>query len=263
MLACNGIGTARLMLNSRSPMFPDGLANSSGLVGKNLMFHPYSMVTGVFEELLEGYKGPNGAAIVSQEFYETDLSRGFVRGYAFQVARSQGPVTTAQGGIMGKRIPWGQEHHERFQKSLGHTVTIAVIGEDLPELHNEVSLDTELTDSDGIPAPKISYTLSQNSQKMMNHGIARATEAMEAAGAYDVHAIPLLRAGGWHLMGTAKMGVDPDSSVVNKDGQAHDVKNLYIVDGSVFVTAGAVNPTSTIQAVALLIAEEFKRNAKR
>ena len=262
VLACNGIGTARLMLTSRSAMFPDGLANSSGLVGKNLMFHPYAMVTGVFEELLEGYKGPNGAAIVSQEFYETDLSRGFVRGYAFQVVRSNGPVTTAQGGIMGGRIPWGVEHHDRFQKALGHSITIAVIGEDLPELHNRVTLDSELTDSDGIPAPKVSYTLSENSGKMMEHGIARASEAMEAAGAYDVNVIPLLRAGGWHLMGTAKMGSDPDSSVVNRGGQAHDVKNLFIVDGSVFVTAGGVNPTSTIQAVALHMANEFKQNAR-
>ena len=262
VLACNGVGTARLMLNSRSATFPDGLANSSGLVGKNLMFHPYSMVTGVFEELLEGYKGPNGAAIVSQEFYETDLSRGFVRGYAFQVARSNGPVTTAQGGIMGSRIPWGSDHHERFSKALGHTITIAVIGEDLPELHNQVTLDPELTDSDGIPAPKVSYTLSENSRKMMEHGIARASEVMEAAGAYDVNVIPLLRAGGWHLMGTTKMGTDPKDSVVNRGGQAHDIKNLYVVDGSVFVTAGGVNPTSTIQAVALHMADEFKRNAR-
>ena len=85
---------------------------------------------------------------------------------------------------------------------------------------------------------------------------------MEAAGAYDVSVIPLLRSGGWHLMGTAKMGTNPADSVVNRGGQAHDVENLYIVDGSVFVTAGGVNPTSTIQAVALHIADEFKRNAR-
>ena len=163
---------------------------------------------------------------------------------------------------MGSRIPWGSEHHERFGKALGHSITIAVIGEDLPELHNEVTLDPELTDSYGIPAPKISYTLSENSRKMMNHGIARASEAMDAAGAYDVNVIPLLRAGGWHLMGTAKMGTDPSNSVVNRGGQAHDIKNLYIVDGSVFVTAGGVNPTSTIQAVALHMADEFKQNAR-
>ena len=261
VLACNGIGTPRLMLNSASPRFPNGLANSSGLVGKNLMFHPYAMVTGVFDELLEGYKGPMGASIISQEHYETDLSRGFVRGYAFQVVRSPGPVGVARGGIGGRRLTWGAGHHAAVAERLGHTITIAVIGEDLPELHNEVTLDDELTDSNGIPAPKISYTLSENSRRMMDHGIGTATEALEAAGAHTVTANPLLRPAGWHLLGTARMGDDPESSVVARSGRTHDVENLYIIDGSVFVTAGAVNPTSTIQAVALLMAEEFKRNA--
>ena len=98
---------------------------------------------------------------------------------------------------------------------------------------------------------------------MLDHGIGKATEVFEAAGAHTVNAIPLLRGGGWHLMGTARMGDDPDSSVVNGSGQAHDVKNLFIIDGSVFVTAGAVNPTSTIQAVALHIADSFKTKSRR
>ena len=97
VLACNGIGTPRLLLNSRSKQFPDGLANRSGLVGKNLMFHPYAMVTGVFDEPLEGYKGPTGCCLMSQEFYETDRSRGFVRGYSFEVLRGFGPVRRRSG----------------------------------------------------------------------------------------------------------------------------------------------------------------------
>ena len=133
-MACNGVGTPRLLLNSTSGRFPDGLANSSGLVGKNLMFHPYAMVTGVFDEQLDGYKGPLGCAILSQEFYETDLARGFVRGYTFQVARSSGPVNTALGGLGGHGpIPWGEDHHGVMSERFGHTLTIAVIGEDLPE----------------------------------------------------------------------------------------------------------------------------------
>ena len=212
--------------------------------------------------MLEGYKGPMGASIVSQEHYETDLSRGFVRGYAFQVARGPGPVSVARGGVGGQRLPWGEGHHTALAERLGHTMTIAVIGEDLPELHNEVTLDDELTDSNGIPAPKISYTLSENSRKMMDHGIGTSTEVLEAAGAHTVTANPLLRPAGWHLLGTARMGEDPAGSVVSRSGQAHDVKNLFIIDGSVFVTAGAVNPTSTIQAVALLMADEFKQNAR-
>ena len=261
VMACNGIGTPRLLLNSTSPIFPEGMANSSGLVGKNLMFHPYAMVTGVFDEPLEGYKGPMGASIISQEHYETDLSRGFVRGYAFQVVRSPGPVGVARGGIGGRRLPWGADHHAAVAERLGHTITIAVIGEDLPETHNAVTLDPGLTDSSGIPAPKVSYTLSENSRAMMEHGIGTATEVLEAAGAHSVTFNPLLRPGGWHLLGTARMGTDAGISVVNRRGQAHDVKNLFIIDGSVFVTAGAVNPTSTIQAVALLMADEFKQNA--
>lgn len=262
VMACNGIGTPRLLLNSTSGLFPDGLANGSGLVGRNLMFHPYSMVTGVFDEMLEGYKGPTGASIMSSQFYETDLSRGFVRGVAFQVVRSSGPVTTALGFAGAPKVPWGADHHRVFNERFGRTVTIAVIGEDLPELHNRVTLDDALTDSDGIPAPKIAYSMSENSLKMMDFGIARATEALEAAGAHKVMVNPLLRPAGWHLLGTARMGTNGSNSVVDGYGRSHDVKNLFIIDGSVFVTAGAVNPTSTIQAVALRIADHFKKNSR-
>ena len=263
VLACNGIGTPRLLLNSTSALFPEGLANGSGLVGKNLMFHPYAMVTGVFDEDLEGYKGPMGGLIVSQEFYETDTSRGFVRGYAFQMARSTGPVHTALGGVGGQTVPWGRDHQRVFTERFGRTMTIAVIGEDLPELHNSVTLDPVLTDGDGIPAPKVTYKTSDNSLRLMDHANARATEVLEAAGAKEVLVNPLLRPAGWHLMGTARMGADAGSSVVDGHGKCHDVKNLFIIDGSVFVTAGAVNPTSTIQALALYIADHFKHEARR
>ena len=262
VLACNGVGTPRLLLNSVSTRFPNGLANSSGLVGKNLMFHPYAMVTGVFDEDFESYKGPMGASLISQEFYETSASRNFVRGYAFQVARGLGPVSTARGGVGGQRLPWGAKHHEAMRERMGRTATIAVIGEDLPEEHNRVSLDGALVDGDGIPAPKVEYALSDNSRNMMEHGVRNASEALRAAGATRITANPLLRAAGWHLMGTARMGDDPSASVVKRSGQAHDVENLYVIDGSVFVTAGAVNPTSTIQAVALHMADDFKANAR-
>ena len=83
-MACNGVGTPRILLNSKSALFPDGLANSSGLVGRNLMFHPYSMIRGIFDDPLDGYRGP-GVCIWSQEFYETDQDRGFLRGYTFEI----------------------------------------------------------------------------------------------------------------------------------------------------------------------------------
>ena len=262
VIACNGVGTPRLLLNSKSALFPDGLANSSGLVGKNLMFHPYAMVTGLFDEVLEGYKGPIGCVILSQEFYETDPARGFVRGYTFQVVRSSGPANTAMSGQGGLPVPWGMDHHRLFKERFGRTVTLCVIGDDLPEEHNRITLDPELSDSDGIPAPKVTYTLSDNSRRMLDHGIARATEVLEASGAHQVLVNPLLRPAGWHLMGTARMGTDPAGSVVDASGRCHDVKNLFIIDGSIFVTAGAVNPTPTIQALALYIADQLKRNGR-
>jgi choline dehydrogenase-like flavoprotein len=259
VLAANGIGTPRLLLNSRSAQFPDGLANRSGLVGRNLMFHPYAIVRGVFDEPLGGHRGPIGCSIISQEFYETDLSRGFVRGYSFQVARGLSPISTAVGGLVGDRVPWGREHRRAYDSRFDRTIGVAVIGEDLPEAHNRVDLDPGLADSHGIPAPRVSYTLSDNSRRMLEHGAARAREALLAAGARAVDVNPLLRAGGWHLMGTARMGTDPATSVIDAEGRCHDVANLYIVDGSAMVTSGGVNPTSTLQAVALYIADGMIR----
>ncbi len=261
VMACNGVGTPRILLNSTSSQFPDGLANRSGMVGKNLMFHPIGFVQGLFEERLDSHKGPQGCSFLSNEFYETDESRGFVRGYMMQVTRGGGgPWGTAMQGAMTGSIPWGPGHHEAFKRRFDHTASIGILCEDLPEEHNTVTLDPELVDSDGIPAPKISYRLSENSQRMLDHGVARATDVMNAAGAIEVVGGGPARAAGWHLLGTARMGNDPERSVVNSWGRSHDVKNLFIVDGSIFVTSGGVNPTSTIQALALYIADTMKKN---
>lgn len=260
IVACNGVGTPRLLLNSRSPRFPDGLANDSGLVGKNFMFHPYAMVTGIFEERLEGWKGPVGCNLISQEFYETDLSRGFVRGYTIEMTRGMGPLSTAFFGMSSGCLPWGAGHHEAYARIWDRTAGMVIICEDLPEEHNQVTLDPERVDGDGIPAPKISYRLSQNSRRMLDHAVARGAEALEAAGAVDTLSEAPLPPAGWHLMGTARMGNDPERSVVNSWCRSHDVKNLFVVDGSVFVTSGGVNPTNTIQALALYVADTIKKN---
>ncbi len=260
VLACNGIGTPRLLLNSKSAQHPDGLANSSGLVGKNLMFHPYSMIRGIFDEPLRGRRGPVGCTFWSHEFYKTDLSRGFVRGYSFEGGRGAGPAQTALWGMATGMVPWGPGHHEGYARLNGHIAGMVAITEDLPEETNTVTLDPDLVDSDGIPAPKVTYTLSDNSRKMLAHSVERGREALVAAGAVETWAEPLLQTAGWHLMGTARMGTDPKRSVVNGWGQAHDVKNLFIVDGSIFVTSGGVNPTSTIQALALYVADSIKKN---
>jgi len=260
IVACNGIGTPRLLLNSKSKQYPDGLANRSGLVGKNLMFHPYGLARGVFPERLEGYKGATGCVIMSQEFYETDADRDFVRGYSFEMLRGMGPVFTALSGMSSGHISWGEKHHQTYDELFDRTAGMVVICEDLPEPRNAVTLDPERTDSNGIPAAKINYRLSENSEKMLAHSVARATQVLEAAGASSVITESPLQVAGWHLMGTARMGTDPATSVVNEWGRAHDVRNLFIVDGSVFVTAAAVNPTNTIQALALYVADTMKKN---
>jgi choline dehydrogenase-like flavoprotein len=229
-------------------------------VGKHLMFHPYAMVTGVFDEPLEGYKGPTGCCIMSQEFYASDPSRGFTRGYSFEILRGFGPVYTALWAMSKGQLPWGAGHHQAFAELFDRTAGMVVISEDLPDPDNCVTLDPELTDSDGIPAPKINYRLSENSSKMLEHAVARGTEVLAAAGARKTIVESPLRVAGWHLMGTARMGTDPDRSVVNPWGRAHDVRNLFIIDGSIFVTAAAVNPTNTIQALALYIADTMKKN---
>ncbi|HET9475886.1 MAG TPA: GMC family oxidoreductase N-terminal domain-containing protein, partial [Dehalococcoidia bacterium] len=181
VLACNGIGTPRLLLSSKSKQHPDGLANSSGLVGKNLMFHPYTAVTGIFERPLNG-RGPVGCSLWSHEFYRTDLSRGFVRGYSFEAIRGFGPVQTALWGMVQGLVPWGQDHHQEFARLYDHTATLVGITEDLAEETNTVTLDPELTDSHGIPAPKITYRLSENSRKMLAHAVDRASDVLAAAG---------------------------------------------------------------------------------
>src|SRR5271156_1149575 len=205
IVACNGIGTPRILLNSVSGRFPNGLANSSGQVGRNLMFHPYARIWGYFDAYMDGYRGP-GNCIWSQEFYETDRSRGYVRGYTYEFSRGQGPVMAAVHGMQIGRLPWGEEHHRAYRKLFCHRTGMVAICEDLPEEHNTVTLDPVLKDSNGIPAPKIDYTLSENSRRMLDFAVARATEILRSGGAFDVwHEAPL-RDGGWHLMGTARMG---------------------------------------------------------
>ena len=264
ILACNGVGTPRLLLHSTSRLFPEGLANRSGLVGRNLMFHPLTGVSGVFDEEMKGHEGPMACSIFSQEFYESDPSRGFVRGYGLHSGRSTTPMTFALGGFgIDAPIPWGTEHRKVMDTVYPYLAGLTVVTEDLPEAHNRVTLDSELTDSDGIPAPRISYRLSDNTRAMLKHGAERAGDVLAAAGARRI--LPndpdkVWWRAGWHQMGTCRMGNDPETSVVNGWGRSHDVRNLFIVDGSIFVTSGAVNPTSTIQALALYIGDRIKKN---
>jgi choline dehydrogenase-like flavoprotein len=253
-LAANGLGTPRLMLLSTSRRFPNGLANDTDLVGRRLMHHPTGLVTARFDEAMEGQKGPFAVSILSQQFYESDPSRGFVRGYQMQLIRSDGPVGTACGGYL-PRLPWGAGHHSAFRRTFGHTASLTVTTEDLPRPENRVTLSSTLRDTHGIPAPKMTYGLDDNTRRMIAHGIASASQAFAEAGAVEVVSQDLLVHAGFHLLGTACMGADPGASVVGATSRAHLVPNLVILDGSVFTTAAALNPTSTLQALALRAAD--------
>ena len=258
VLACNGIGTPRLLLNSRSSAFPDGLANSSGLVGKNLMFHPYVAIEGVFTEPLDGARGPH-KSISSHQFCNSDPARGFVRGFSFEMHRGRGPVNTIARALLSSQLPWGEAHHAAARERIDRITGVIAVCEDLPELSNCVTLDPVLKDSHGIPAPKVNYRLSANSLRMMDFAVRRGEEVMRAAGAREIEVESPMPYAGWHLMGTARMGHDPSASVTNEWGRCHDVRNLFIIDGSLFVTSAAVNPTSTIQALALYVADSIKK----
>lgn len=274
IVCANGIGTPRLLLLSKSKRFPDGLANSSGLVGKRLMMHPFSAVMGVYEDPLDSWIGPFGQLIESFEFYETDEKRGFLRGAKWGAMPGGGPLGATS--FVGSQIfkgdepavedLWCENLHEMVERRFGHSLIWGIIGEDLPEEDNRVELDPEVTDTDGIAAPKLIYKVSQNSHDMLRFHVARLLEAVEAAGAIETNIVHQVPDTGWHLIGTCTMGDDPKRSVVNQWGQAHDVPNLYLMDASTFPTSGGVNPTATIMTVALrqarhLVAERRNQEA--
>jgi len=254
VVCANGIGTPRLLLNSKSKYFPQGLANSSGMVGKCFMIHPFRFLEGIFEERMDGYHGPFGIPAFSQQFYETDLKRGFVRGYTFLLERSFGPLHQAWGSFVNQPVPWGADHHRVMRKRFAHIVRVTILGEDLPEETNRIELSSDRKDSNGIPAPRVVYAYNENSLKMLDHGTKMARQALEAAGAVEVLDSGII-APAFHLMGTARMGSDARNSVIDAGNHAHDVKNLFIADGSCFTTSAAVNPTSTIGALALRTAD--------
>ena len=129
--------------------------------------------------------------------------------------------------------------------------SLSICADDLPDPENRVELSQSLFDSDGLPAPKMIYSVGKEARKALDFGLARAREAMAAAGAVETIEMPLVRDAGFHLMGTARMGDDPGNSVLNRWNESHDAPGLFVVDGSAFVTAAAVNPTNTLQALAL------------
>jgi len=252
VVACGGLGTPRLLLLSASAGHPDGLANSSGLVGKNLMVHVQSFAVGLFDEPVEGWQGTWGGTVSTRQFYESDPARDYVRGFIMSGCRGWSPLNLAL-----QIAPWGSGHHAALDARLNREVVMYLCGEDLPEESNRVELDWEHLDDFGLPGVRTHYTLSENSRLLGSDMIAHGRQVLEAAGAASVRDFGLSPIFGWHLLGTARMGEDRDTSVVDGFNVAHDVPNLVIVDGSSLPTSGGVNPTATIQALALRCADHI------
>ncbi|TAM71288.1 MAG: GMC family oxidoreductase [Microbacteriaceae bacterium] len=251
IVCANGVGTPRLLLLSETPSHVGGLANSSGLVGKRLMMHPASSVIGLFDEDLGTERGSWGQTLYSLQFYETDAARGFLRGAKWGLQPTGGPQRTT-GAYPWSSVPiWGEGFQAQLQRRLGRSLLWVSCGEDLPEESNSVTLDTAATDSSGLPAAKLVYRTSENSTRMLGWHNERMADTFREAGATEVIVAPQIRQSGWHLLGTAVMGTDPESSVVDEWGKTHDIDNLYIFDGSVWPTSAGMNPTATIAALAL------------
>jgi choline dehydrogenase-like flavoprotein len=250
--AANGIGTPRLLLASADDRHPDGLANSSGLVGRRLMLHPLWSVTGLFDAPLHGWRAHSGGLVQCLEFADSDPSRGFVRGAKWSLGSAGGPLRAvyAPPGAV-----WGDGHHRHVRERLGRTASWVLICEDLPDEANRVELSATARDDAGLAAPALVYQRSENTRRLAAWHVERARESLVEAGAWRIDVVEHVANG--HLMGTARMGDDPRTSVVDRWGMAHDVPNLAVVDGSVFVTAGSANPTSTIVALALRTADHL------
>jgi choline dehydrogenase-like flavoprotein len=247
VVAGNGIGTARLLLAS---------GVDSPALGRNFMFHPAAYLRGLFAEELDGPVGPVGCALYSHEFYETDEARGFKRGVHIQVTRENSLLSQA----MRLSPAWGAEAQQLLRQEFRHCMAVLVLAEDLPEAHNRVTLTNE-TGADGLAGVKLDYTLSDHSRRSLDFGLARGEEFLRAAGAHSVVSVPLAPVTGWHLLGTARMGSDPATSVTDHAGRCHAVRNLMVADGSLFPTVGAVNPGSTIGALALKLADGLAKEA--
>jgi choline dehydrogenase-like flavoprotein len=262
VLCANGIGTPRLLLLSASAAHPDGLANSSGLVGKNLMMHPNASVHGFYEENLESWLGPFGQLIHSMEFYETRPENDFVRGIKLHALPTPGALTAVE---VHRDLPydqlWGSAIHG-VARTHANGIMWAANTEDLPDEANQVTLNSNLTDDSGVAAPKIHYRISANTRKILRFAVDRMEEIHAATGAIETFPVELWTDQPGHLLGTARMGDDPSSSVVDSFGRAHDVPNLFLADGSIFVTSGSANPTCTISALALRVADNIAATAK-
>ncbi len=263
ILSANGAETARLLLLSESAQFPDGLANSSGFVGRNLMFNSHSLSQGVFEHQLNDYKGAQVSRMV-HDFYETDEKRGFYGGGGIDSRPlfSATPIFHAMMGMPPDVPSWGA----RFKDEMAHNFTrqMAVLSgsTSLALDRNNITLDPESTDQWGRPAIRLTYRDHDDDLAIAKFLQDRCMELLDAAGAVKSWRMPIEPTiGGEHLLGTCRMGDDPETSVVDRNHRSHDIANLFICDGSSFVTSGRGQPTMTIMALAFRAADKIKAAA--
>jgi choline dehydrogenase-like flavoprotein len=262
IIAANGAETARLLLLSTSSAFPHGLANSSGNVGRHIMFNGYAYTTGRFEHPLNEYKGAVASRVV-MDFYESDSTRGFYGGGGIDARFPYGPIAFAVNGLPEDLPAWGTAYKHALRDYYTHSMRFMSHLTSLPVATNTVTLDPDHRDRWGRPGFCLTYTDHPDDMKAKHWFQQRTQEMMEAAGATRVWNPPVLPIdGGLHLLGTARMGNDPRTSVVDRYHRAHDVSNLFVCDGSSFVTSGRGQPTMTIQALAFRAAEHITRFAR-
>ena len=261
VVSANGAETSRLLLNSASPRFPHGLANSSGMVGKHLMFNQGAGVHAVFEQELNEHKSVQVTRIL-HDFYLADPKRGFYGGGGIDARIGAQPTGWALDS--GADLPrWGAglkarlEAFPRSMMSTGHSTS-------LPLETNSISIDPTLKDAWGIPAIRVTYRDHPDDLAFSRFLQDRSVEILEASGAQKIWRDDVREnTGGAHLLGTCRMGNDPASSVIDKYHRTHDVPNLFLCDGSSFVTSGRGQPTMTIQALAFRAADHIGQFAKR
>jgi choline dehydrogenase-like flavoprotein len=263
VLCANGAETPRLLLMSTSNRFPQGLANSSGVVGRHLMFNGNWGANGIFEHPLNEYKSVQTTRLML-DFYETDPRRGFYGGGGIDARFQQYPVIYALGGLPPGSPAWGAAYKRLLSESFTRTLTLATHSTSLPVESNSVALDPELKDAWGLPAMRVTYKDHPDDLRMGRFLVDRAMDILEAAGARRRWASPVSEQSvSVHLLGTCRMGNDPRTSVVDRFNRAHDVRNLFICDGSSLVTSSRGQPTETISALAFRAGENIAAFARR
>lgn len=242
-VAGNSIETARLLLLSESNRFPKGLANSSDQVGRNYMRHMTGSVYARFDKPVRMYRGETMAGIIADEAIHNP-DRGFVGGYYMETL-SLGPSFLAAFVEPGA---WGPDF-AAIMDAYSNTAGMWIVGEDMPQASNRITLSDTAVDQWGLAAPNVHFDDHANDVAMRDYAYDHAQKLYAAVGAVDSHRTPPYPS--THNLGTCRMSARPEDGVCDKWGRTHDVPNLFISDGSVMTTGAAANPTLTIVALAI------------